>query len=128
MGKLFFLNNCQGYDHARLYEDGAFYDLNLTGRQATMATDIVEGDKCVVATRNPDEDHGPYTPINFSWFSFSHEDVCRTKKGTQIRVFFGKWLKSEQLPKNKAAAIEPYSIFFNINGHFKRPSVINTNT
>ena len=39
-------------------------------------------------------------------------------------VQFGKRLRSKILSKADAAETEPYSVFFNVNGHFKRPSVI----
>jgi hypothetical protein len=41
-----------------------------------------------------------------------------------VRVFFGEWLGSETLPRAEAIATEPYAQFFNVNGHFKRPSAI----
>lgn len=44
--------------------------------------------------------------------------------GTEVRVQFGKRLRSERLPKSEAAKIEPYAVFFNVKGHFKRQSVI----
>jgi hypothetical protein len=42
----------------------------------------------------------------------------------EVRVQFGKWLRSERILKSEAAKTEPYSVFFNIKGHFKRFSVI----
>lgn len=83
-----------------------------------MATDLGGGDECVVATPDPLGD------IDFRWFAFSHEQVLPAEEGTKVRVLFGKWLRSEKLTKIDAAATEPYSIFFNVNGHFKRQSVI----
>lgn len=115
-----FFNNCRGRKHSELYKDGAFYDLNLTGHHATLATGLGKEDKCVVAT--PDSSY----IIDFSWFVFSHEQVLPDERGINCRVFFGEWLRSEKLPKIKAAETEPYSIFFNVNGHFKRQSVICT--
>ena len=115
-----FFNNCRGRKHSELYEGEAFYDLNLTGHHATLATDLRKGDKCVVAT--PDSS----SVIDFSWFAFSHESILVDEHGTNCRVFFGEWLRSEQLPKIKATQTEPYSVFFNVKGHFKRQSVIST--
>ena len=114
-----FFNNCQGRKHSELYGDEAYYDLNLTGLHATMATNLRKRDQCVVAT--PDS---PYV-IKFSWFAFSHELVLPDEDGIDCRVFFGEFLRSEKLPKTKAAETEPYSIFFNVNGHFKRQPVFN---
>ena len=126
MKKPFFLNNCRGRDHLSLYGNGAFYDLNLTGPKATMATDIAEGDKCLVATRDSKQPKGPHGIISFSWFVFSHEKVCRAEEGARVRVFFGECLGSEKLTKSEAASTDRnnISIFFKRNGHFKRQSVI----
>lgn len=44
--------------------------------------------------------------------------------GSTVRVFFGEALRLETLSRSDAAEAEPYSIFFNVNGHFKRPSVL----
>ena len=116
----FFFNNCRTRNHAALYPAGAFYDLYRTGQQANMATDLKPRDKCVVATPADGGD------INFSWFSFTHERVMDMpdELGTKVRVLFGKLIRSECLLKAEAAGCEPYSVFFNVNGHFKRPSVI----
>lgn len=113
-----FFNNCRGRDHASLFGTGAFYDLNRHGRQAKMATNLRQGDECVVAT--PDADGH----ILFGWFAFTHETIMPAEDGVGVRVMFGEWLRSERLTRDDAIATEPYSVFFNVNGHFKRPSVI----
>ena len=115
-----FFNNYRGRKHSELYGDEAFYDLNLTGRHATMATNLRKRDKCVVATADSSN------VVEFSWFAFSHELVLPDERGIDCRVFFGELLRSEKLPKTEASETEPYSIFFNVNGHFKRQSVIST--
>jgi len=116
----FFFNNCRARNHAALYPAGSFYDLYRVGRQANMATSLRPGDECVVATPAKSGD------IDFSWFSFTHERVMDMpdEPGTRVRVLFGKLIHSECLPKAEAAVSEPYSVLFNVNGHFKRPSVI----
>jgi hypothetical protein len=113
-----FFNNCHRRDQAEIYGGTAFYDLELTGKQASMATDLKPGDKCIVATAHKNGN------IEFTWFSFSHEKIMRDDKGVAQRVQFGKRLRTKTLSKTKAAKTEPYAVFFNINGHFKRPSVI----
>ncbi len=87
-----------------------------------MATDLRPGDECVVAT--PVESG----EIDFTWFSFTHEKIMDMpdKPGTEVRVQFGKRIRSECLPKAEAARSRPYSVLFNVNGHFKRLSVIQT--
>jgi hypothetical protein len=114
-----FLNNCRRRDHAGIYERrDAFYDLYLTGRQGSMATDIRRGDECIVAT--PDENGD----IEFVRYTFLHERVIPDENNIPARVFFGKPTWSRTLSKADAARRAPYSAFFNVNGHFKRPSVI----
>lgn len=116
----FLFNNCRARDHATLYGVDAFYDLYCTGKQAAMAADIAPGDQCIVATTAANGD------IEFGWFSFSHEELLPApdEPGTKVRVLFGRRIRSETMPRSKAVRTEPYSVFFNVNGHFKRPSVI----
>ncbi len=97
-----------------------FYDLECIGRQAAMATDLQPGDECVVATPTQ------WGDIEFAWFSFSRESIMPMpdEPGTTVRVLFGKRIRSETLSKASAARTEPYSVFFNVKGHFKRPAVI----
>jgi hypothetical protein len=118
--KRVFFNNCRARPHATLYGAGAFYDLDRVGRQATMATDLQPGDECVVATPTREGD------IDFDWFSFSREAIMTMpdEPGTKVRVLFGERIRSQTLSKAHAAEMEPYKVFFNVNGHFKRPSVI----
>ena len=114
-----FFNNCRCRDHAGLFGPTAFYDLNPTGREAEMATNLKPGEECIVASYQDGE-------VVFRWFSFSRESLLRDpgQPGTMVRVFFGKMTKSKRLSKAKAAKTEPYSVFFNVVGNFKRPSVI----
>jgi hypothetical protein len=88
-----------------------------------MATNLEQGQHCCVATPVKGGN------IVFGWFSFSHERIMEMpdKPGTTVRVLFGEWLGSECLPKAEAIVTEPYRDFFNINGHFKRPSAIEPN-
>jgi len=113
-----FFNNCRRRDHLGLFGTGSFYDLNRIGAQAKMAIDLQHGDECVVAT--PDEDGN----ITFNWFAFSHVKFMPDEHDVEVRVLFGDRLRSETLSRDDAIATEPYSVFFNINGHFKRPSVV----
>ena len=113
------LNNRRRRDHPKLYGSNAFYDLDLSGPQAMMALDLGAGDECVVATPANDDN-----VIEFNWFRFSHEDRRPNENGVEVRVLFGEFLRSEQLDRTKATETEPYSKFFNVRGHFKRPSVI----
>ncbi len=113
-------NNCRCRDHATLYGKGAFYDLNIMGLQATMATDLPPGEECVVAS------YDDYGRVVFDWFTFSKETLEPDPDNpqTQVRVFYGKPIRSERFTKRKAAKTKPYSVFFNSRGDFKRPSVV----
>lgn len=44
-----------------------------------------------------------------------------------IRVFIGERLGSRTLRRAEAIAIEPYTQFFDVNGHFKQRSAIRPN-
>jgi hypothetical protein len=116
-----FFNNCRCRDHAGLFGATAFFDLMTTGKQAEMATNLKPGEECIVATYGDDGE------VLFRWFSLSRETRMPdpSAPGTKSRVFFGKMIKSKSLSKAKAAKTEPYSVFFNVLGNFKRPSVIN---
>ena len=114
---IIFFNNCHGDDYTH-YGGGAFYDLNITGFQATKATNLSVGQQCIVAVPATGSE------IVFHWFSFLHETVKPDKSGKPWRVFFGKFIKSETLLKTEAARNSLYSAFFDRNGHFKRQSVI----
>ncbi len=118
----FYFNNCRSRKHAEIYgTDDAFYDLYLAGKQAEMAKDIQLGDECIVATALSKEE------IEFGWFTFKEEKTMPMpdgKKGVMCRVFFGSHSKSEKLLKAKASRTEPYSVFFDKNGNFKRSCVI----
>ena len=114
-----FLNNCDRRKHAALYGANAFYDPNLVGLQATMAMDLRAGDECVVATPG-----NSGNLIDFSWFRFLREDVLPDENGAQARVLFGDFLWSQEIDKAEAAQTEPYSRFFDVNGRFKRRSVV----
>jgi hypothetical protein len=114
-----FFNNCRCRPHTGLFGPSAFYDLNTTGKQAEMATDLKPGEECIVAAY---DDGG----VVFKWFSLQRKKLMPDPEepGTKVRVFYGKMIKSKYLSKAKAAKTKPYSIFFNIDGNFKRPSVI----
>jgi len=117
-------NNCKARPHTELYGPGAFYDLNLVGAQANMATNLQQGQHCCAAT--PVEKRNIKSDIIFHWFCFSHEQIMEMpdKPGTTVRVFFGEWLGSERLPRAAAVAKEPYTWFFNVKGQFKQLSAI----
>lgn len=85
-----------------------------------MATDLKPGDECVVASAVPGD------RVEFDWYSFAHERTMDMpdKPGTLVRVQFGTWVRSQKLPKGVAAVTTPYSNFFNVDGHFKRQSVV----
>jgi hypothetical protein len=118
-------NNCGGRKYDTLYEEDngtmAFFDLNTTGLQAKMATNLQRGDACVVAAYEDGD-------VIFKWYSFSHFSRQRNPDGTKtkVRVLWGNQIKSKskRLAKAKAKTTEPYRHYFNRLGHFKRRSVI----
>jgi hypothetical protein len=115
---MFFFNNCHGREHARMYGSGAFYDLNTSGYQATLANHLSVGEQCIVASPSSDG------RIDFDWYSFLRETVKPDDTDTPCRVFFGRLIKSETLSRADAINDALYSTFFDINGNFKRHSVL----
>ena len=113
-----YFNNCKGRDHVGIFGHGAFFDLDVTGSQSKQALDLPVGQECVVASYT---DSGR---IAFDWYALAREATLPDDIGNPCRVFFGDLLSTEMLPKPKAAGSKRYSAFFNVNGHFKRPSVI----
>lgn len=111
-----FFNNCHGRDHVRLFGAGAFFDLGISGRQAAQARDLVPGQLCVVGSYN--EDGG----VIFGWYMFSREALL-PYDDDQVRVFFGRFLASEPLAKQRAARSRRYCALFKTTGDFKQGSV-----
>jgi hypothetical protein len=63
-------NNCARRPHSKLYkEPKAFYDLNTTGNQAKLATDLKRGQECIVASYDDNRD------VIFKSYSFSRESI-----------------------------------------------------
>lgn len=113
-----YFNNCKGRDHVGHFGRGAFFDLDAAGRQSKQALNLPVGQECVVAS------YGDDGQIIFDWYALDRETTLRDNSGNPCRVFFGDLLSTETLTKSKAARSKRYSAFFNVNGHFKRPSVI----
>jgi 5-methylcytosine-specific restriction endonuclease McrA len=116
-----YFNNCKNREHERLFGNGAFYDLNVTGIQASQAVGLQPGQECVVATTAPDN------RVTFTWYSFLRERRLRERASearTQYRVFFGDPILAETFSKEDAAAHPRYRFFFNVKGHFKQQSTI----
>src|SRR2546427_4401467 len=97
-----------------MYGSGAFYDLNTTGFQATLANHLPVGETCLVASRAKD------SRINFDWYKFLRETVKPDNTRTPCRVLFGEHFKSETLSRGDAMRDGVYSRFFDKNGNFKR--------
>jgi hypothetical protein len=112
----FLFNNCRNRDHAR-FGDGAFFDLELQGRQATFARGLRPGDTCIVASYGDAE-------VVFRWYAFVHEKRMLDEGGELVRVLFGRLNKTESLAKAAAARTLPYAHLFDRNGKFKIVSVV----
>ena len=119
--RVVYFNNCKNRPHERLFGPGAFYDLNVTGVQASQAAGLPVGQACVVATTAPDH------RVTFTWYSFLRERRLVERDSddrTLFRVFFGDAQHAETLSKEAAVAHLRYRAFFNIRGHFKQQSTI----
>jgi hypothetical protein len=112
-----FFNNCHNRDHIGLYGSGAFFDLGNSGRQGRQARDLIPGQVCVVVSYTEDD------RFAFRWYSFTHEAQLPDERDILGRVFFGRLLASETLPKSKAAHSVRYSALFKRTGELKQGSV-----
>ena len=112
-------NNCRNRPHKQMYGTDAFFDLDTTGHQATLANNLPAGDQCVVASVANDG------RIRFDWYKFTRESVKPDNRGERCRVFFGKSIKSEILSRSAARRDGLYSRFFDRLGRFKQRSIIN---
>src|SRR6266566_3808177 len=93
-------NNCHGRNHPAIYGDGAFYDLETTGTQATKAIGLRPGQTCVVASVDDDR------RLTLTWFSLTREALRRDATGSKQRVFLGEALRGLALSKAAAAPEE----------------------
>jgi hypothetical protein len=112
-----FFNNCRNRDHIALYGSGAFFDLGNSAKQAAQARDLVPGQTCVVGAYADDG------RVVFSWYSFTHEALLPDEHSNPVRVFFGRFVASERLPKSQAARSVHCSALFRRTGDFKLGSV-----
>ncbi len=115
-------NNCHNRNHPDLYGNGAFFDLETTGRQAEvadrLANELTVGETCIVAAPDITDD------ITFDWYRFSREAVKRDReRNVDCHAYFGEHFKTETLSRANARRKPIYKEFFNVNGRFKRPSV-----
>ena len=113
-----YFNNCKGRHYVDIYGDDAFYDLAETGPQRKQARDLTVGQECVVAS------YADGGRILFEWFSLTEERNMPDEHGQPCRVLFGDLLSEETKTKSAAAKSRRYGAFFNVNGHFKRSSVV----
>ena len=118
MPDIVYFNNCKRRDHVAIFGPNAFFDLGISGRQGNQATDLPIGQRCVVAS------YDKTGRTVFDWHSLAKETVLTDLNDELCRVFFGPLLAKETLSKSSAAESAQYSTFFNVNGDFKRPSVL----
>lgn len=117
-------NDCWRRNYAAIYQgEDAFYDLGAEGFQSALATDLVVGEECVVASYKDLTKQGRKIVV-FRWFKFSQVIRLEDDDGDLNRVFCGGFLREESLLKTEAAKQPPYAHFFNCKGHFKQQSVI----
>jgi hypothetical protein len=111
-------NNCRNRSHAVMYGPGAFYDLDTTGHQATLANNLPADEQCIVASVAADG------RIDFDWYRFKRERIRPDTTGKDCRVFFGDPIRSETRSRHAAMRDGLYSKFFDSLGRFKQRSVL----
>jgi hypothetical protein len=88
-------------------------------RGLTTSQPLDLGETCIVASLDIAGD------ITFDWYKFSREIVKPDDlTGQPYHAYFGEHFKTETLSRDEARRNAVYSKFFNVNGHFKRPSVM----
>ena len=120
-------NNSRKRNHVLLYGKEAFFDLETSGPQAKVADrltrELIVGETCIVAT--PDISYDTTCDVTFDSYRFSRAAVKPDpERSVPCNAYFGKLSKTETMSRHEAMKHAVYSQFFNINGHFKRPSVM----
>jgi hypothetical protein len=120
---MYLFNNCHDQKHPALYGPNAFFDLETSGYQAKVADrlerDLVPGDDCIVATQDVSGD------ITFDWYRFSRSLVKPDpERNVDCHAYYGEHFNSDTFSRADAMRHPVYRQFFNVNGHFKRPSII----
>lgn len=111
--EIVFFNNRKRFDHAVEYGQGAFFDLGRRGPQRKMARGLPVGQRCVVFSPTPD------SKVQFAHYLFERETI----RGAE-RVLRGRHVRTQTISRDSAIRHPDYAVVFNVNGHFKRPSVI----
>lgn len=120
---MYLFNNCRARKHPALYGPNAFFDLETSGYQARvadrLANELEPGENCVVATLDITGD------VEFDWYRFSRVVVkADPERNVDCHAYYGEQFNTETLSRADAIRHHVYGQFFNVNGHFKRPSVI----
>jgi hypothetical protein len=120
---MYLFNNCNDRKHPVLYGPNAFFDLETTGYQAKvadrLARELVQEEHCIVATLDMTGD------ITFDWYRFSRALVKPDpERNVDCHAYYGEHFNTETLSRADAIRHSVYGQFFNVNGHFKRSSVI----
>jgi hypothetical protein len=116
-------NNCHDRKHPALYGPNAFFDLETSGYQSRvadrLANELGPEENCVVATLDTTGD------IKFDWYRFSRVVVkADPERNVNCHASYGEQFNTETLSRAEAIRHRVHGQFFNVNGHFKRPSVI----
>lgn len=80
-----------------------------------LAEKLQPGDTCVVASYACESK----TNVKMSWYTLSEKTTDPDEKGAPTRVFRGKLLKTETMPKAEAFADPRYRNIFTVKGAFK---------
>jgi len=120
---LVYMNNLHGRDHEHIYGSGAFFDLDLTGRQAAMLPTIGAGQTCIVASCE-NKTEGKSGMVVFKTYIFEREAELKSEvDGVSCRVLFGTLDGTVKMSKDIACEDRRFEPFFNKDGNFRRPSV-----
>jgi hypothetical protein len=126
----YYFNNCRGRVYLDHYErhgvNDCFYDLETFDPQASEATDLKPGQKCIVATVSKvSRSTLPLRkrPVSFDEYVFKCEVRLPDLGSKDCRVLRGKFVKNiATYPQGVAR--KRFPMFFNKLGHFLQKSTI----
>lgn len=115
---LYYLNNWQGLNHAKMYGEDAFFDLWTYGIEDKRAKELLAGDFFLVLSR------GEGDKVVVGTFTLVRVRSGTNPENKNVWILEGKFAGEEALTKAEAAAHERYGKFFNKNGHVNQWSIL----
>jgi hypothetical protein len=114
-----FLNNCQLRPHSEIFnEEYAIFDLSVPSVGFDAFTGVKFGSIVIVANKISDSE------IVFKTCRYTAKKLMDDNIGIRCLVLLGDVMNEEVLAKSEAAKHKLYKNYFDVNGNFKRASVL----